>query len=384
MTLLLFMIPFDTLRSGIDTKIITAQEARDLNDVQGIKWAAEKKDRTDFRRARLRRMGAKHITLMPTLVWSTSKHDVYMAGNLKIIHWSGLSSKMTDVLDTAEHVTSSEDYPGNYEIGFHQSQINTVSVRINLLIVGGNFGQLICKRIDRPDVSFCYKMSAEGDHDTGICAIEIFKNSQRIYSVHGLGEEHYINHFNAETFDLLHTLQFNWPVFHSSLNPRDQQTLLVVGDNAKGRLVNCIDGEVAIATLSGHSDMLYASAWHPDGYKFATGSVDKTCRIWDIRKTSESMDVLKGNAEAIRSLCFTADGQYMAMGETVDFVHIYDASRFEKKQVVDFFGLVSGVSFSPDTESLFIGVTPHTNPNNTHLLWYNRRRNFGSYEYYYY
>jgi len=83
--------------------------------------------------------------------------------------------------------------------------------------------------------------------------------------------------------------------------------------------------------------MLYASAWHPDGYKFATGSVDKTCRIWDIRKTSESMDVLKGNAEAIRSLCFTADGQYMAMGETVDFVHIYDASRFEKKQVVDFF-----------------------------------------------
>ncbi|XP_028201094.1 uncharacterized protein LOC114385277 [Glycine soja] len=322
-------------------------------------------------------------TLMPTLVWSTSKHDVYMAGNFKIIHWSGLSSKMTDVLDTAEHVTSSEDYPGNYEIGFHQSQINTVSVRFNLLIVGGNFGQLICKRIDRPDVSFCYKMSAEGDHDTGICAIEIFKNSQRIYSVHGLGEEHYINHFNAETFDLLHTLQFNWPVFHSSLNPRDQQTLLVVGDNAKGRLVNCIDGE-AIATLSGHSDMLYASAWHPDGYKFATGSVDKTCRIWDIRKTSESMDVLKGNAEAIRSLCFTADGQYMAMGETVDFVHIYDASRFEKKQVVDFFGLVSGVSFSPDTESLFIGVTPHTNPNNTHLLWYNRRRNFGSYEYYYY
>ena len=47
-------------------------------------------------------------TLMPTLVWSTSKHDVYMAGNFKIIHWSGLSSKMTDVLDTAEHVTSSE------------------------------------------------------------------------------------------------------------------------------------------------------------------------------------------------------------------------------------------------------------------------------------
>lgn len=36
----------------------------------------------------------------------------------------------------------------------------------------------ILQRIDRPDVSFCYKMSAEGDHDTGICAIEIFKNSQ--------------------------------------------------------------------------------------------------------------------------------------------------------------------------------------------------------------
>lgn len=109
--------------------------------------------------------------------------------------------------------------------------------------------------------------------------------------------------------------------------------------------------------LYGHLDYSFASAWHPDGMTFATGNQDKTCRVWDVRNLSKSVAILKGNLGAIRSIKFTSDGQYMAMAEAADFVHIYNTKTgYMKEQEIDFFGEISGISFSPDTESLFIGV----------------------------
>jgi WD40 repeat protein len=37
-----------------------------------------------------------------------------------------------------------------------------------------------------------------------------------------------------------------------------------------------------IETLEGHSDLVSSLAWSPDGQQLATGSLDKTIRIWDI------------------------------------------------------------------------------------------------------
>ena len=129
-----------------------------------------------------------------------------------------------------------------------------------------------------------------------------------------------------------------------------------------------------VKPLCGHLDYSFASAWHPDGRIFATGNQDKTCRVWDVRNLSKSIAVLKGNLGAIRSIRFTSDGRFMAMAEPADFVHVYDAqSGFEKEQEINFFGEISGVSFSPDTESLFVGVWDRTYGS---LLQYNRRRNY--------
>lgn len=129
-----------------------------------------------------------------------------------------------------------------------------------------------------------------------------------------------------------------------------------------------------MVSLCGQVDFSFSSAWHPEGRIFATGNQDKTCRIWDARNLSKSVAVLKGNLGAIRSIRFTSDGQFMSMAEPADFVHVYDAKNgFEKEQEIDFFGEISGVSFSPDTESLFIGVWDRTYGS---LLQYNRRRSY--------
>ncbi|ONK81982.1 uncharacterized protein A4U43_C01F34900 [Asparagus officinalis] len=47
----------------------------------------------------------------------------------------------------------------------------------------------------------------------------------------------------------------------------------------------------------------------------------------------------------------------MAMAEPADFVHVFDVnSGYQQEQELDFFGEISGMSFSPDTEALFVGV----------------------------
>ncbi|EPS58082.1 hypothetical protein M569_16734, partial [Genlisea aurea] len=159
---------------------------------------------------------------------------------------------------------------------------------------------------------------------------------------------------------------------HTSLSP-DGKVIAIVGDNPEGILADSQNGKM-IAPLRGHLDFSFASAWHPNGYIFTTGNQDKTCRVWDFRNLSKSVAVLKGNLGAIRSIRFTSDGQFMSMAEPADFVHVYDVkNEFEKEQEIDFFGEISGISFSPDTESLFIGVWDRTYGS---LLQYNRCRNY--------
>ncbi|KAB1226578.1 putative WD repeat-containing protein C2A9.03 [Morella rubra] len=127
---------------------------------------------------------------------------------------------------------------------------------------------------------------------------------------------------------------------------------LLVAGGFKGELICKM-----VMPLCGHLDFSFASAWHPDVVTFATGNQDKTCRVWDVRNLSESVAFLKGNLGAIRSIRCTSDGQYMAMAEPADFVHVYDViNGYEKEQEIDFFGEISGISFSPDTVSFHWGV----------------------------
>ena len=130
-----------------------------------------------------------------------------------------------------------------------------------------------------------------------------------------------------------------------------------------------------MASVVGHKDYSFATAWHPEGHIFATGNQDKTCRVWDVRDLSKSLAVLKGNMGAVRSLRFSSDGQFLVVAEPADFVHVYDTkANYSKQQEIDFFGEISGVSLSPDDESLFIGVWDRTDAS---LLQYNRRHKYG-------
>ncbi|XP_044473004.1 uncharacterized WD repeat-containing protein C2A9.03 isoform X2 [Mangifera indica] len=304
------------------------------------------------------------------LVWATSKHDVYLMSHFSVIHWSSLTCSRSQVLNVSGHVAPTEKHPGSLLEGFTQTQVSTLAVKDKLLVAGGFQGELICKHLDRPGVSFCSRTTYDDNAITN--AVDIYVSPSGAVHFTASNNDSGVRDFDMEKYQLSKHFRFPWPVNHTSLSP-DGKLLIIVGDNPEGMLVDSNSGKT-ITPLCGHLDYSFASAWHPGGVTFATGNQDKTCRVWDIRNLSKSVTVLKGNLGAIRSIRYSSDGRYMAAAEPADFVHVYDVkSGYGREQEIDFFGEISGISYSPDTEALFIGVWDRTYGS---LLEYGRCRNY--------
>ncbi|KAH7682931.1 WD40-repeat-containing domain-containing protein [Dioscorea alata] len=301
------------------------------------------------------------------LVWATSKHDVYFMTNASVNHWSSTSRSLTEVLNFSGHVAPDERHNGSLLEGFTRTQISTISVKHNLLVAGGFQGELTCKLLDRHGVSFCTRTTLDDNAITN--AIDIYKNMSGGIHFMASNNDCGVREFDVERFQLINHFCFPWPVNHTSVSP-DGKLVTVVGDHCDGLLVDSRDGKV-LSSLVGHFDYSFASAWHPDGLTFATGNQDKTCRVWDVRNLSSSIAVLKGNLGAVRSLHYSSDGRFLTVAEPADFVHIYNTKvDYKKRQEIDLFGEISGVSLSPDDESLFIGVWDRVYAS---LLQYNRK-----------
>ncbi|KAJ3035869.1 hypothetical protein HDV00_003342 [Rhizophlyctis rosea] len=167
---------------------------------------------------------------------------------------------------------------------------------------------------------------------------------------------------------------FPWPVNCTSLSP-DRRMLAVVGDATDTVIVDAQSGET-LTTLTGHIDYSFACAWHPSGRLLATGNQDMTTRIYDTRNLSKTLAVLSAQLGAIRSLRFSDCGRWLCAAEPADFVHVYDVERGRgvegsgggvgvtdtgwefREQMIDFFGEISGVGFTPGgADELFVGNT---------------------------
>ncbi|CAI9755051.1 unnamed protein product [Fraxinus pennsylvanica] len=385
---------------------ISAAQVRSGRDIQGIPWGSLGITRERYRKTRLEhynnyenipqsgeglekeckitKKGSSYYEFrhnstsvkstilhlqLRNLVWPTSKHDVYFMSQSSVMHWSSLTCKKSEVLNVSGHVAPSTTYPGSLLDGFTKIQVSTLAVKDNLLVVGGFQGELICKYLDRPGI--CFSTRTTDDDNAITNAVEIYTSSSGAIHFIASANDCGVRDFDMETLKSKLTY-FPWPVNHTSLCP-NSKLLIIVGDDPDGMLVDSSSAKI-IARLRGHKDHSFASAWHPDGVTFATGNQDKTCRIWDTRNLSRSIATLKGNLGAIRSIRYTFDGRFMAMAEAADFVHVFDTkSGYEEEQEINFFGEISGMSFSPDTESLFIGVWDRTYGS---LLEYGRSRDY--------
>ncbi|OQE11875.1 hypothetical protein PENFLA_c071G03084 [Penicillium flavigenum] len=99
--------------------------------------------------------------------------------------------------------------------------------------------------------------------------------------------------------------------------------------------------------LEGHSDWVSSVAFSPQGGLLASGSYDKTIRIWDTA-TGALRLILNGHLGLVESVAFSPDGQRLVSGSEDKTIRLWDIATGTLQQTLKgHSGWVSSVTFSP-------------------------------------
>ena len=123
---------------------------------------------------------------------------------------------------------------------------------------------------------------------------------------------------------------------------------LASGSDDKTIKIWDVASKKCVATLTGHSDYIETVAFSPDGRYLASGSDDKTIKLWDLT-SAQCLATLTRSEQTVSTVAFSPDGKFLASGGWDGIVRIWDvATRDSSAALTGHEGAVTAVVFSPD------------------------------------
>ena len=131
----------------------------------------------------------------------------------------------------------------------------------------------------------------------------------------------------------------------------DNKTLATGSGDKTAKLWNIETGE-EILTLAGHDGWIWSTSFSPDGKTLATGSSDKTAKLWNV-ETGEEILTLAGHDGRIWSTSFSPDGKTLATGSSDKTAKLWNVETGEEiLTLAGHDGWINGVSYSPNGQTL--------------------------------
>ncbi|RYP29509.1 hypothetical protein DL767_006699 [Monosporascus sp. MG133] len=115
-----------------------------------------------------------------------------------------------------------------------------------------------------------------------------------------------------------------------------------------------------LSTFEGHGGSVYSVAFSPDGSRLASGSYDRTVKVWDAA-TGACLSTLEGHGGEVNSVAFSPNGSRLASGSYDGTVKVWDAATGAYLLILAGHGdSVYSVAFSPDGNYLITntGIIP--------------------------
>gem|GEM_PF-2014986 len=129
-----------------------------------------------------------------------------------------------------------------------------------------------------------------------------------------------------------------------ALSP-DGSILAIGGKYGRLSLVDAVTGKM-LADLKGHVDDVTTVGFTPDGTRFATGSDDRTVRVWDVKTRQQHR--AKTWQGKIQSVGFSPNGRVLASAGKEDNIRFIDLAKDkELRPLRHEQGSISAVAFLP-------------------------------------